>query len=184
MNNKLGIYKIECLINDKIYIGSGDVQARLTWHKSHLKNNTHYKKDMQDDFNLYGIENFLFEVIEYIEEDKLSELENTYINKFKCVEYGYNSIKGVNGRYKKTNEHKKKLSKPRIFTQEHKKHLKDSWKPNNYGIKVKCIETNTIYNSIAQASKETNTSYDIILRQINNKYKRKHKTKILHFVRI
>ena len=54
-----GIYKIENLINHKVYIGqSKDIKSRLYQHK-HCESNKHLKHA----FKKYGIENFSFEII-------------------------------------------------------------------------------------------------------------------------
>ena len=54
-----GIYKIENLINHKVYIGqSKDIESRLYHHK-HEETNKHLKYA----FEKYGIENFSFEVL-------------------------------------------------------------------------------------------------------------------------
>lgn len=54
-----GIYKIENLINHKVYIGqSKDIKFRLYQHK-HCESNKHLKCA----FEKYGIENFSFEII-------------------------------------------------------------------------------------------------------------------------
>lgn len=164
---QIGIYKIECLKNNMVYVGSSiDIQARLTWHKSHLINNTHYKKGMQEDFNKYGIENFVFEIVELTTEKRLKEKEIYYTKKLKAVEHGYNAFISISGRYKKTSKHNKKLSKKRIFSDEHRKHLQDAYKRNiesgiEYScnkISVTCFETGKVYQSIAQAQKDTKAS--------------------------
>lgn len=164
---QIGIYKIECLKNGMVYVGSSiDIQARLTWHKSHLINNTHYKKGMQEDFNKYGIENFVFEIVELTTEKRLKEKEIYYIKELKAVEHGYNTCISTSGRYKKTSKHSKKLSKKRIFSDEHKKHLQDACrrniengiKYNHNDISVTCFETGKVYQSITQAQKDTKAS--------------------------
>ena len=39
---KNGVYKITCLINNKVYIGATtNLRDRWSWHKSTLKNNKH-----------------------------------------------------------------------------------------------------------------------------------------------
>lgn len=189
---QIGIYYIKCLSNNKMYIGSSiDIKARLTWHISHLKNNTHYNKDMQNDYNNCGVESFVFDVLELTSENELNEKEMYYINLYNVVQNGYNKIKSIGGRYKKTEKHKKNLSNKRNFTDEHKRNLSKAYKRNvikdkNFykcnTKKVQCIETGVIYNSITEASINTNKSYYSISYQINNISKRKYKTKGLHFV--
>lgn len=54
-----GIYKIENLINHKVYIGqSKDIKSRFNQHKSAETN-----KHLKHSFEKYGIENFSFEII-------------------------------------------------------------------------------------------------------------------------
>lgn len=163
-DRQIGIYKIECLTNGMLYIGSSiDIQARLTWHKSHLINGTHYKKQMQSDFNVYGIDNFVFEVLETTTKEELKELEIKYTKELNAVKNGYNAYVSIGGRYNKTKEQNKKLSRKRIFSDEHKKHLKEAYKRNiengiEYScnkISVTCFETGKVYQSIAQAQKDT-----------------------------
>ena len=65
MEKKSGIYKILNIINNKIYIGSAvNIDRRWSEHKSLLTNNKHHSKYLQNSFNKYGTENFLFEVVE------------------------------------------------------------------------------------------------------------------------
>lgn len=69
--NKSGIYNIQCLVSGKYYIGqSNTIEARLESHKSALRNNCHVNTHLQNAFNLYGEENFLFLVQEYTLSDK------------------------------------------------------------------------------------------------------------------
>lgn len=83
----IGIYKIENLINHKIYIGQS-VHIERRW-KEHCR---HYKQSIiSDAIKKYGEDNFSFQVIEECPEDKLDEREMFYINKFNCiVPNGYN----------------------------------------------------------------------------------------------
>lgn len=61
-NFKSGLYAITCLANQKHYIGeSSNVTARLNAHKNKLKRNLHENLALQQDFNFYGEEKFLFQ---------------------------------------------------------------------------------------------------------------------------
>ncbi len=54
-----GVYKIRCIVNDRIYIGStSNFVARFEAHKKDLLENKHHNKKLQLDFNEYGIKNF------------------------------------------------------------------------------------------------------------------------------
>ena len=73
---KSGIYKITNTINDKYYIGSSkDIKSRFRSHKCVLKANKSASIILQNAVNKYGLENFLFEVIEYCENYKEKEIE-------------------------------------------------------------------------------------------------------------
>lgn len=75
------IYSIKCKINDKIYIGKTQNHlSRLGMHISELLKGTQHCKLLQKDFNLYGIDNFIFEIL-YISDtlSDLNQLEREYI---------------------------------------------------------------------------------------------------------
>ena len=60
-----GIYQIKCKINNKVYIGaSNNICNRLSKHFSELSLNKHTNSKLQDDFNKYGKDNFIFDVVE------------------------------------------------------------------------------------------------------------------------
>ena len=62
-----GIYKITCLANEKVYIGSSiDLDRRYSDHLKNLKNQTHCNPHLQNAWNKYGSESFTFEVIQYV----------------------------------------------------------------------------------------------------------------------
>ena len=86
------IYNIKCKINDKIYIGKTQNHlSRLGMHISELLKGTHHCKLLQKDFNLYGIDNFIFEIL-YISDtlSDLNQLEREYIFFFESSKL-YNS---------------------------------------------------------------------------------------------
>lgn len=88
-----GIYKIENLVNKKIYIGSSvNVNKRLNHHKSALKGNYHDNRYLQNSFNKYCEDNFVFELIEECDPNDLVSKENNHIDVFKSnnLDFGYN----------------------------------------------------------------------------------------------
>jgi group I intron endonuclease len=94
MNNS-GIYKITNSVNGKFYIGSSnDIQHRWNEHKSKLKTNSHVNKKLQNAWNFYGEDKFLFEVVEITngKKDVLLDKEQYYLNMFKPYmrDIGYN----------------------------------------------------------------------------------------------
>ncbi len=87
-----GIYIITNKVTGKIYIGESlDIYRR--WHKEHipdLRKNKHYNKNLQEDFDKYGEDNFDFEILERYSEDnpiatkaRILILEDYYMRYFK-----------------------------------------------------------------------------------------------------
>lgn len=82
------IYQIKCVVNNRIYIGqTKNFRKRIYEHKWELKNNRHYNKKLQQDFNLYGIDNFQFIILhDDINQIDLLTYETRYINKYGGIE--------------------------------------------------------------------------------------------------
>lgn len=96
---KSGIYKITNIKNGKVYIGqSNDILRRKNEHLRSLSNGYHYNDYLQNSFNKYGLENFLFEIIEYCKEDELDKKEMYYIKHYNSMDKtkGYNLRAGGN----------------------------------------------------------------------------------------
>lgn len=108
-----GIYKIENLVNNKVYIGQAiNIENRWKGHKKELHNNNHANKHLQNAWNKYGEENFKFEVIEECNENELNEKEIYWITEFGGLNSNtiYNKRAGGNSGGKLSNETKQKLS--------------------------------------------------------------------------
>lgn len=91
----IGIYKIQNLIDGKIYIGqSVHIQARFNQHKSEAKNGN--TRPLYNAIRKYGIENFSFEIIEECPKEKLNEREVYWIKKYNSFNNGYNLTPGGN----------------------------------------------------------------------------------------
>ena len=95
-SNKAGIYKIRNILNNKCYIGcTKNFEIRYTKHLSSLRNQKGVNKHLQNAWNKYGEENFVFEIIEALDpmEDKkelnkvLNIKEQYWVN---IVKPGYN----------------------------------------------------------------------------------------------
>lgn len=90
---KSGIYIITCLVTDKHYIGySNNMLARLANHRKDLKYNKHDNQYLQNEYNLYGLNNFMFEILEYYDIEFLPSMENYWCNMLDTHnrKYGYN----------------------------------------------------------------------------------------------
>jgi group I intron endonuclease len=98
MNKISGIYKIENLMNHKLYIGqSDDLYRREKSHFECLRGNRHHNKHLQYSFNKYGENNFKFEIIEECNVNVLDERETYWISHFDSFKHGYNQNIGGNG---------------------------------------------------------------------------------------
>jgi group I intron endonuclease len=109
------IYKILNVINNKIYIGSTvNYNTRKYDHIWSLNNGKHRNKILQRAWNKYGKDNFIFEIVETIDNlDDLLIREQHYINLFKSYKrengYNINPIAGSNLGFKMPDEAKEKL---------------------------------------------------------------------------
>jgi group I intron endonuclease len=106
------IYSIICTKNNKKYIGSTvDFNRRKRVHMCNLKNNKHHSYKLQNSFNKYGSDSFIFEILEIINsnEDLLIKEQN-YLDELKpelnvVMVAGLNSHIGV----RRTDETKEKI---------------------------------------------------------------------------
>jgi len=104
----LGIYAIFNTINTKMYIGSAkNLHNRYRKHLSNLKRNIHQNPHLQNAWNKYGENNFIFIILEILnDEKKVIEKEQYYIDKYKS----YINVMGYNIRVKATSNIGIKLS--------------------------------------------------------------------------
>lgn len=98
LRGKSGIYQIRNIINNKFYIGSTkNILRRKYEHIYDLRTMNHHNVRLQRAFNKYGKENFIFEIIEFIEDkDELLKVEQYWIDKFFGQSYFYNENPSVN----------------------------------------------------------------------------------------
>lgn len=94
-----GIYKITCLINNKVYIGQSiDIKRRWKEHQYRLNSNTHENLHLQNTWNTYGKDNFNFEVLEECNKKDLNDKETFYINQYQSHDYKYGYNKTIGGK--------------------------------------------------------------------------------------
>ena len=87
---KSGIYKITNIINNKMYIGSSEnLERRRNEHFRELKANRHSNVKLQHAYNKYGVDNFKFEVLEYVADiNCLLNTEQKWLDEFKVYDRG------------------------------------------------------------------------------------------------
>lgn len=110
--SKTGIYKITCLSNNKVYIGSACATKgppsklgflhRWYEHLNRLILNKHRNKHLQNAWNLYGENQFIFEIIEFCAPKEAKYKETYWIKLTDCTnqELGFNFLDGHLANYK------------------------------------------------------------------------------------
>jgi group I intron endonuclease len=99
--NKSGIYKILCIGNNKIYIGSSkDIHDRVNvGHYLSLISNRHHNRHLQNSWDKYGEKMFEVSVVELCEESELLVREQYYLDLMFAQEYVLS--KGEDSRFMK-----------------------------------------------------------------------------------
>ena len=98
MSSNCGVYCIRCKVNNKVYIGSSaDINRRWIEHKSALRTGKHYNKQLQEDYDKYGADNFLYTILINCESQMLTKYEDMYILLFntKDISMGYNMVRAT-----------------------------------------------------------------------------------------
>lgn len=174
----IGIYAIQNKINGKLYIGQSiDIDRRWKQEKKCKKINKHLKRSIIK----YGIDNFLFFVLEEVERKKLNEREKFYIKLYHTLdsEYGYNETSGGDSSYirshqKLTEEHKTKISlanKGHKLSKETIEKMRKAKKKKvleKHKIDIWCLETNEIYNSIEEIISKLNLNKQQLFKCLRN----------------
>jgi group I intron endonuclease len=82
----IGIYRIKNLVNEKCYYGSSkNIEKRWRRHLNQLRKKTHINCILQNAWNKYGEDNFIFEIVERCELENIFEVEQKYIDT--CGDY-------------------------------------------------------------------------------------------------
>jgi group I intron endonuclease len=116
------IYSILNRITNEIYIGSAiDYISRWRNHKNLLLSNKHYNTKLQNSWNFYGKDNFIFEILEYVsDKNNLIIREQYYLdtilfaleNNNRFNQLGFNTLRKAESSlgYKHTKENIEKMS--------------------------------------------------------------------------
>lgn len=94
-NKKIGVYQILNLTNGKSYIGSSRcIYDRFYNHKINLNNNKNANTHLQLSWNMYGKDNFKFNILEECKVEELIEKEKKWVEIFNTTnpEKGYNKV--------------------------------------------------------------------------------------------
>lgn len=166
--HKTGIYKIENLINHRVYIGqSKDIYKRYhSHHKSDCYNikSPAYNFQIYQAIRKYGEENFIINVLEICEENQLDEKECYWIKYYNSYKNGYNATEG--GQYWSNNIHSEETEKKRKKTRELNQSLKGQNHPRAKLTNNEVINIRQRYID-GESVKEIYQDYKLIYKNIN-----------------
>jgi group I intron endonuclease len=161
--NHSGIYEIKNILNGKRYIGQAkNLRKRKSQHFAKLKRNEHGNQHLQNSFNKYGIENFVFNIILYCELSELTYYEQSVMDVLH-PEYNKRPACDSNLGIKQTDETKRKMSK----AQKGRKHSEEAIKKMSESKMGHYVSDETIIKLIGShlgkiPSKETRDKMGII----------------------
>ncbi|WP_373116432.1 GIY-YIG nuclease family protein [Holdemania massiliensis] len=160
----IGIYKITNLITGQIYIGqSVDIKRRIAEHKTPRASGNN---KLHEDIQFYGLDNFMFDIIEECKKEELNAKELQYIKLFKPY---YNTVgkkvpkktrdkisRGTKKWWSSLDEETKKKIIEKNLTGPRKGHevsleTRDKirkWIEKNQGQKVMIVETGQVFRRI------------------------------------
>jgi group I intron endonuclease len=179
---KPGIYLISCLVNQKTYIGqTKSIKKRIAQHQNNLKKGNHPNQHLQNAYNKYGVDFFVFRPIEYLEDstlEQLTEREQYWIDFFDSMnkEKGFNQKEaGLTGKH--TEEAKQKMrevASGRLMSEEAKQKISEARKgktlSEEHKQKIGKASTGNTYCKGCKRTEETK-------RKISEAMKAKNQTK-------
>ncbi len=144
---KSGVYKIENLVNGKCYVGSAvNIEQRWGRHRTDLNCNKHHCIHLQRSYNKYGKENFIYSVVEHVEnKEDLIPIEQFHIDQYEYLTELYNmcpnaaSSLGIS----RSKEYKNKISEARSG-------CKHSEETKNKLSKAKVGNKNPMYGKVGE----------------------------------
>lgn len=126
-----GVYKITNTITGDFYIGSSkDVKKRWASHKCPSKWKQRHNSKLYQDFQKYGLENFMFNILVQVESKYLKQVEQEFIEMLNPA-YNMNNAKGFNvEREKERHKSTKYKTRKKEYqkTDNGKKSIRKGWK--------------------------------------------------------
>jgi len=97
-----GVFQVRNTANEKVFLGSSlNLDGSLNRNRFMLTAGSHFNKAMQKDWNIFGPDKFVFEILETVKvkddenfnlDDELTLLEQIWLEKLKPVgDGGYNA---------------------------------------------------------------------------------------------
>lgn len=105
-SKRAGVFQIKNTVNGRMLLGSSlNLDGPLNGHRYMLTIGHHQNKDLQSDWNKFGPDKFVFEILEEVQvrdtpgfsvEDELTLLEEIWLEKLQPVgERGYNTDRKI-----------------------------------------------------------------------------------------
>ena len=134
-----GIYKITNTVTGDFYIGSSkDVKRRWREHKCPSSWKRFPNKQLYQDMRKYGVDNFDFQILEEVEEGKLKDAEQQFIETLKPT-YNQMNAKGWNiEKRKKAKKEYEKSEKRKKYKEEYEKSEKRKKYKEEYNNQLCC----------------------------------------------
>ena len=93
------IYTITSKATSKVYVGrTCNTAARRASHFSYLVRGVHINKKLQEEHDLYGIDNLIFEVVDSCNEEAITDLEEYWISLYDESSLLNATLRGTGGR--------------------------------------------------------------------------------------
>lgn len=180
----IGIYRIVNKVNGKFYIGSSvNCNLRKRVHFSKLRNKKHDNDHLQKSFNLYGEDNFYFEIIlelnftaqierflEIIEKEYILKLNPTYNNTLCTSRPGTFKNKKIKHKTVRTKEEISLIMSQK--TKEHYNSLTPEQKAMKNKHKIGRIFTDETRKKLSEKAKQRKWS-DEVRKKISNSMTKK-----------
>ena len=122
-----GVYRIVNTLDGKVYVGSAVNISNRRWiHLSMLRRGRHRNSHLQNAWDKYGEECFIFETIEMCEPERLIEVEQRWINHYDSASR-YNILTKAQSSlgFKHSEEAIDKMSR-RVFSEETRRHMSEA----------------------------------------------------------
>lgn len=157
--HQTGVYIIENLTNNKIYVGSTTMSflKRFQHHLSLLRANRHKNQYLQNAWNKYGENAFEFSVIEICKKENCLEREQYYMDLYKEDSYNINPLaSGTPNMSRETIDKRAATMKRRYANGEIESNFKKGFTPWNKGL----IRGETAYLKVPKKKTEKLIQYN------------------------
>ena len=160
------IYKVECLVNHKVYIGLTNVSVQHRWTEhigaSFNPDHSDYEFAFHRAIRKYGVDNFQVETIDIGSGEELKEKEKYWIKFYDSYNKGYNCTLGGDGQCKYNYEE-----------------IVEFYLTHNYSLIATCQEFKIYDQVVYSALKSFNIDYKNLKNTTGKKKRNKKKIRLV-----